>query len=75
MLISQALDFDPVWMGLLMLISISHGLPISPFGLPLFIMKGNITALYSFDICGNGLIHYFPGHCYLTASIYVSREL
>jgi len=39
--ISNALGFDPVWMGLLMLISISLGLLTPPFGLLLFIMRGN----------------------------------
>jgi tripartite ATP-independent transporter DctM subunit len=39
--ISAALGFDSVWMGLLMLISISLGLLTPPFGLLLFIMKGN----------------------------------
>lgn len=39
--ISTALGFDSVWMGLLMLISISLGLLTPPFGLLLFIMKGN----------------------------------
>ncbi len=39
--ISSALGCDPVWMGLLMLISISLGLLTPPFGLLLFIMKGN----------------------------------
>jgi tripartite ATP-independent transporter DctM subunit len=39
--ISTALGFDPVWMGLLMLISISLGLLTPPFGLLLFIMRGN----------------------------------
>ena len=40
--ISNALGFDPVWMGLLMLISISLGLLTSPFGLLLFIMRGHV---------------------------------
>ena len=39
--INAALGFDSVWMGLLMLISISLGLLTPPFGLLLFIMKGN----------------------------------
>jgi tripartite ATP-independent transporter DctM subunit len=39
--ISNALGFDPIWMGLLMLISISLGLLTPPFGLLLFIMRGN----------------------------------
>jgi len=39
--ISNALGFDPVWMGVLMLISISLGLITPPFGLLLFIMRGN----------------------------------
>ena len=39
--ITTALGLDSVWMGLLMLISISLGLLTPPFGLLLFIMKGN----------------------------------
>ena len=39
--ISDALGFDPVWMGLLMLVSISLGLITPPFGLLLFIMRGS----------------------------------
>ena len=39
--ITNALGFDPVWVGLLMLISISLGLITPPFGLLLFIMRGN----------------------------------
>ncbi len=39
--ITAALGFDPIWMGLLMLVSISLGLLTPPFGLLLFIMKGN----------------------------------
>ncbi len=39
--ITAALGFDSVWIGLLMLISISLGLLTPPFGLLLFIMKGN----------------------------------
>jgi tripartite ATP-independent transporter DctM subunit len=39
--ITSALGFDPIWMGLLMLVSISLGLLTPPFGLLLFIMKGN----------------------------------
>ncbi len=39
--ITAALGFDSVWIGLLMLISISLGLLPPPFGLLLFIMKGN----------------------------------
>lgn len=38
---SNAFGFDPVWMGLLMLISISLGLLTPPFGLLLFILRGN----------------------------------
>ncbi len=38
--ITNALGLDPVWVGLLMLISISLGLITPPFGLLLFIMKG-----------------------------------
>jgi len=39
--ITAALGLDSVWIGLLMLISISLGLLTPPFGLLLFIMKGN----------------------------------
>ena len=39
--ITNALGLDSIWMGLLMLISISLGLLTPPFGLLLFIMKGN----------------------------------
>jgi tripartite ATP-independent transporter DctM subunit len=39
--ITAAMGFDPIWMGLLMLVSISLGLLTPPFGLLLFIMKGN----------------------------------
>ena len=39
--ITNALGLDPVWVGLLLLISISLGLVTPPFGLLLFIMKGN----------------------------------
>ena len=39
--ITTALGLDSVWIGLLMLISISLGLLTPPFGLLLFIMKGN----------------------------------
>jgi TRAP-type C4-dicarboxylate transport system permease large subunit len=39
--ISNAFGFDPVWMGLLILISISLGLLTPPFGLLLFILRGN----------------------------------
>jgi tripartite ATP-independent transporter DctM subunit len=36
----QELGYDPVWFGLLMLLSITVGLITPPFGLLLFIMKG-----------------------------------
>ena len=39
--ITATLGLDSVWIGLLMLISISLGLLTPPFGLLLFIMKGN----------------------------------
>jgi len=38
--IAQALGYDPIWFGLLMLLSITIGLITPPFGLLLFIMKG-----------------------------------
>jgi tripartite ATP-independent transporter DctM subunit len=38
--IAVALGFDPIWFGLLMLVSITVGLITPPFGLLLFIMKG-----------------------------------
>jgi len=38
--IAVALGFDPIWFGLLMLLSITIGLITPPFGLLLFIMKG-----------------------------------
>lgn len=38
--IAVALGFDPIWFGLLMLVSITIGLITPPFGLLLFIMKG-----------------------------------
>jgi tripartite ATP-independent transporter DctM subunit len=38
--VAQALGYDPIWFGLLMLVSITIGLITPPFGLLLFIMKG-----------------------------------
>ena len=38
--ITNALGLDPIWVGLLLLISISLGLITPPFGLLLFVMKG-----------------------------------
>ena len=41
--IATSLGSDPVWFGLLMLISITLGLLTPPFGLLLFIIKGVVT--------------------------------
>lgn len=38
--IAETLGYDPIWFGLLMLVSITIGLITPPFGLLLFIMKG-----------------------------------
>ena len=35
-----ALNFDPIWFGILMLISLEVGMLTPPFGMLLFIMKG-----------------------------------
>jgi tripartite ATP-independent transporter DctM subunit len=38
--ICQALGFDPIWFGLIMLINLEMALTTPPFGLLLFVMKG-----------------------------------
>ena len=53
--ITNALGLDPIWVGLLMLISISLGLITPPFGLLLFIMKGNAPGRHKYDGCLSGL--------------------
>jgi len=69
----QSLNFDPIWFGLLMLLSITVGLITPPFGLLLFIMKGvtpeknTMTDVYAsafpfvlITIFGIFLIYLFP---------------
>ncbi len=71
--IVQSLHFDPIWFGLLMLLSITVGLITPPFGLLLFIMKGvtpaknTMTDVYAsafpfvlITIFGIFLIYLFP---------------
>lgn len=38
--VASALGFDPIWFGIIMLISIQIGLTTPPFGMLLFVMKG-----------------------------------
>jgi TRAP-type C4-dicarboxylate transport system permease large subunit len=69
----MSLNFDPIWFGLLMLLSITVGLITPPFGLLLFIMKGvtppktTMTDVYAsafpfvlITVFGIFLIYVFP---------------
>jgi TRAP-type C4-dicarboxylate transport system permease large subunit len=50
--ISNALGFDPVWFGILMLINLEMGQITPPFGMLLFVMKGVAPTDVSIaDIC------------------------
>lgn len=71
--VARALEFDPIWFGLLMLLCITLGLITPPFGLLLFIVKGvspvdtqMIDIFYSIlpylilTLIGIALIFFFP---------------
>jgi TRAP-type C4-dicarboxylate transport system permease large subunit len=69
----NALHFDPIWFGVMMLINLEVGMLTPPFGMILFVMKGvapkdvTMTRVYSaampfvvMDIVAIGLIMAFP---------------
>lgn len=69
----NALHFDPIWFGVMMLINLEVGMLTPPFGMILFVMKGvapkdvTMTRVYSaampfvvMDIAVIGLIMVFP---------------
>ena len=74
--ISNALGFDPVWMGLLMLISISLGLLTPPFGLLLFIMRGNAPEGTTMaDVYLSILPYIYPNHFRISLVYHFSQVL
>jgi TRAP-type mannitol/chloroaromatic compound transport system permease large subunit len=79
----RALEFDPIWFGLLVLINMEVGMKTPPFGLCLFVMRGVVQAgnvhdgylqvgysFYRHRPDSHAVDHVFPFHSDVFAGLY-----